>query len=520
MELSRGAGILLHPTSLPGRYEIGDLGPEAYDFADLLAESGQSLWQMLPLGPTGHRNSPYACYSAFAGNTLLISPDQLVSDELLVADEVLTSSPSSSEIDFESARDQKTVLLDKAFARFKNTADPHLTEAFEAFKQKNASWLDDYALFRVLKSANNGAAWNDWEPALASREESPLARAQVEFSEELSAEKFLQFLFFKQWSALKAYCSKQGIKLIGDIPMFVAHDSADVWTNRKQFKLDEDGLPLVVAGVPPDYFSDTGQFWGNPIYNWERMVDDGFQWWIKRFRASLQMFDMVRVDHFRGFAACWEIPAGDKTAERGRWVTAPGRELFESVQEVLGDLPVIAEDLGVITPDVELLRDDFGFPGMRVLQFAFGGDSSNSDLPHNYRRNVVAYTGTHDNNTTVGWFNDVAGKGSTRTPEEVQGERDYCRAYLNTDGAQIHWDFIRAVMASVANTVIIPLQDVLGLGLEARMNVPNSVEGNWMWRVKAGALTDEIVERLGSLTATYGRKTDIQKSAIDYAARR
>ena len=509
MEFPRGAGLLLHPTSLPGRYGIGDLGPEAYAFADFLAEGGQSLWQMLPLGPTGHGDSPYACYSAFAGNTLLISPDLLVIDELLVADEVSEalppSSESSSELNFETAHGLKSDLLDKAFTRFQRTASPHLTEGFDAFKHQNAPWLDDYALFRVLKTANKGAAWHNWEPALVRREGPALARARVELSEELSAEKFFQFLFFKQWGALKAYCSKQGIKLVGDIPIFVAHDSADVWTNRKQFKLDEDGFPLVVAGVPPDYFSSTGQFWGNPIYNWEGMLDDGFQWWVRRFRASLDMFDIVRIDHFRGFAACWEIPAGEKTAERGRWVTAPGRELFESVQKVLGELPVIAEDLGVITPDVDLLRDDFGFPGMRVLQFAFSSDSSNSDLPHNYRRNVVTYTGTHDNNTTVGWFRSVAGEDSTRTAQEADAEREFCKKYLNTNADEIHWDFIRAIYASVANTAIVPLQDVLGLGSEARMNLPNSTEDNWKWRYEAGVLTVEIAERLRGLTELFGR---------------
>jgi 4-alpha-glucanotransferase len=370
--------------------------------------------------------------------------------------------------------------------------------------------LEDYALFRALKTASNGTAWHEWEPSLVKREPSAIARASKDLGEQIQAEKFFQFLFFRQWKALKKYCNEHEIRLIGDIPIFVAHDSADVWTNAEQFKLQSDNLPAMVAGVPPDYFSATGQFWGNPIYKWERMAGDGFKWWINRMRAAFQMFDAVRLDHFRGFAACWEIPAGSKTAEKGSWVEAPGKELFTAIQAELDELPIIAEDLGVITPDVDRLRDEFGFPGMRVLQFAFGSDAENIHLPHNYDSNVVAYTGTHDNTTTVGWFTENAGDG--RTDNEVQAERAFCKEYLNTDGDEIHWDFIRAVLASVANTAIIPLQDVLGLGSGARMNLPNSVEGNWKWRVKANALTDEIVTRLESLTETYGRKTGHTKA--------
>lgn len=507
MEIPRGAGILLHPTSLPGRYAVGDLGPEAYAFADFLTASGQSLWQMLPLGPTGPGNSPYASYSAFAGNTLLISPDELIADGLLNADELPSLPSLQTEVDFESARRLKSDLLEKAHTQFLQTPNPHLVDEFVTFKQRNAEWLDDYALFRVLKNASNGVAWHEWEPQLAKRDELALAHARVEFREQISAEEFEQFFFFKQWDALKAYCHNQKIKLVGDTPMFVAHDSADVWANREQFKLDEDGLPLVVAGVPPDYFSSTGQFWGNPIYNWARMSADGFQWWLKRFRAALEMYDLVRVDHFRGFAASWEIPAGDTTAERGKWVATPGRELFQAVQEAIGELPVIAEDLGVITPDVELLRDDFGFPGMRVLQFAFGKDS-NQDLPHNYKTNVVAYTGTHDNNTTVGWFNETAGEESTQSAKELEAEREFCKEYLKTHGDEIHWDFIRAIYASGANTAIVPLQDVVGLGAEARMNLPNTTENNWTWRYESGVLTRELASRLREMAQLHGRLPD------------
>jgi 4-alpha-glucanotransferase len=411
------------------------------------------------------------------------------------------------QVDFEQVRVSKEALLKKAHARHQDSADTSLRTAFEAFAKENAYWLNNYALFRALKNAKSGAAWHEWEPLLAKREPSALARAREDLREQVNAETFFQFLFFRQWNALKIYCNERGIKLIGDIPIFVAHDSADVWTYSEQFKLNEDGLPLVVAGVPPDYFSETGQFWGNPIYNWERMLADGFKWWICRVGAALRMFDFVRIDHFRGFAACWEIPAGDRTAENGVWVEAPGRALFTSVREAIGELPIIAEDLGVITPDVERLRDEFAFPGMRVLQFAFGSDTKNSDLPHNYHSNVVAYTGTHDNNTAVGWFNSVAGEGSKRTATEIRTERDFCKKYLNTDGVDIHWDFIRAVFASVANTAIVPLQDVLGLGSDARMNLPNTREGNWSWRVKAGALSGEIRRRLRDLTETYGRAT-------------
>jgi 4-alpha-glucanotransferase len=506
MSFPRASGLLLHPTSLPGPFGIGDLGVEAYRFADFLVASGQSLWQVLPLGPTGYGDSPYACYSAFAGNTLLISPQRLF-EEGLLADKDLEEIPSlpSDRIDFELVHKTRDSILDKAFAGHQRSTDSELQSAFETFVAQNSSWLDDYALFRALKSAHGGAAWHEWDQPLVQREPGALARARQTLHDQIEAQKFFQFLFFRQWFALKAYCNERGISLIGDVPIFVAQDSADVWTNPDQFKLDQDGHPIVVAGVPPDYFSTTGQFWGNPIYNWERMLADGFRWWIERVRATLQTVDIARIDHFRGFAACWEIPGGDQTAERGQWVEAPGRELFTAVREALGVLPIIAEDLGVITPDVEKLRDDFGFPGMRILQFGFGGDKKNSDLPHNYHHNVAAYTGTHDNDTTVGWFNSVAGEGSTRTADQINSEREFCMKYLNTDGLEIHWDFIRAVLASVADTALVPLQDLLGLGTEGRMNLPNSTRGNWGWRFDAGALTDAHSERLRDLTDTYGR---------------
>ena len=510
MTTSRSSGILLHPTSLPGRFGVGDLGPEAFRFADFLHTSGQSLWQVLPLGPTGYGDSPYACFSAFAGNTLMISPERLAEDGLLDEDD-LASAPAFEDderVDFQAANELKKRLLEKAFARFRQTTNTQLRAAFESFCRHNSSWLDDYALFRALKDAHGGVAWNEWEPALVRRDDEALARARGQLRDQMEAQKFYQFLFFRQWFALKAYANERGIKLIGDIPIFVAHDSADVWTSPEEFKLDERGVPLVVAGVPPDYFSSTGQLWGNPLYNWERMRANGFRWWIARVAATLQTVDILRIDHFRGFAACWEIPGGDKTAERGRWVEAPGRELFTAIRQALGKLPIIAEDLGVITPDVEALRDDFGFPGMRILQFAFGGDPHNHDLPHNYHRNVVVYTGTHDNDTTVGWFESEAGAGSTRDAAQIEREREFCLKYLQTGGREIHWDFIRAVLASVADTSLIPLQDVLGLGTKARMNLPNSTSGNWAWRYKAGALTGDTGQRLKDLTELYGRKQE------------
>jgi 4-alpha-glucanotransferase len=502
----RSSGILLHPTSLPGNFGIGDLGAAAHAFVDFLAASGQSLWQVLPLGPTGYGDSPYQCFSAFAGNTLLISPEQLVKEGLL-SNSDLAHAPSFSQerVDFGSVIEFKNNLLARAFDNFRRTTDTGLRAGFEGFSQQAASWLDDYALFRALKDAQGGRAWNEWDSSLVRREAGALARAREELREQIDAQKFYQYLFFKQWAALKSYCHAANVQLIGDIPIFVARDSADVWTNPEQFKLDEKGNPLVVAGVPPDYFSATGQLWGNPIYNWERMQADGFQWWLKRVRATLDIFDIVRIDHFRGFAASWEVPGGDQTAERGRWVGVPGRELFTAIKHALGDLPVIAEDLGVITPDVEALRDDFGFPGMRILQFGFGGDPKNIDLPHNYIRNVVVYTGTHDNDTIVGWFKSEAGAGSTRDAAQVERERKFCLDYLDTDGHEIHWAFIRAVLSSVANTALIPLQDLLGLGTEARMNLPASMGGNWSWRYKSEALTIELSARLREMTQLYGR---------------
>lgn len=508
VNFERASGILLHPTSLPGKFGTGDLGPEAFAFADFLAASGQRLWQVLPLGPTGYGDSPYSCFSAFAGNTLMISPERLVDEELLVAKD-LKDAPAFSDdqrVDFGGALGWKNSVLWKAFERFKHTKDAALLNGFNNFCQHSASWLEDYALYRALKNAQSGRAWNEWDAPLARREQAALSEARAELREEIAAQKFYQYLFFKQWFALKTYVNERGIKLIGDIPIFVAYDSADVWTHPSQFKLDERGRPVVVSGVPPDFFSATGQLWGNPIYNWEQMLADNFHWWINRVRATFETVDILRIDHFRGFAACWEVPGGDRTAEHGRWVDAPGRELFTAIRNALGELPIIVEDLGVITPDVESLRDHFNFPGMRILEYGFGGsDSHNLHLPHNYHRRLVVYTGTHDNDTVVGWFESRADDSSTQGDAQVNREREFCLRYLHSDGKEIHWDFVRAALASVADTAIIPLQDALGLGADARMNLPASTGGNWSWRFRSGALTSEVRARLRELAELYGR---------------
>jgi 4-alpha-glucanotransferase len=514
LSFPRASGVLLHPTSLPGDYGVGDLGEEATAFADFLAGAAQTLWQVLPLGPTGYGDSPYQCFSAFAGNALLVSPARLYEDGLL-GESDLDAAPRSppGRVDFGEAIKFKNRLLARAFENFKRAAPHALRPEFEAFRRRESAWLADYALFRALKDARGGAAWNGWEPPLARREEGALARARESLRGETEAHEFSQFLFFRQWAALRDYCAGRGVRIVGDIPIFVAYDSADVWANPQLFKLDAEARPRVVAGVPPDYFSATGQLWGNPIYEWDARRREVIDWWIGRIKATLGMVDVVRVDHFRGFAASWEVPAGERTAERGRWVEAPGRELFAAVARAIPRTPIIAEDLGVITPDVDALRDEFGFPGMRILQFAFGGDETNRDLPHNYHPNVVVYTGTHDNDTTVGWFRSVAGLDSTRDAAQIARERKFCLEYLGTDGAEIHWDFIRAALESVADTAITPLQDVLGLDGRARMNLPASTSGNWAWRYERGALTAGIRERLRKLTELYGRKPASDQAA-------
>jgi 4-alpha-glucanotransferase len=506
MDFPRASGVLLHPTSLPSNYGIGDLGANAYKFVDFLESAKQTYWQVLPLGPTGYGDSPYQCFSAFAGNSNLISPELLVEDGFLT-DEEINQKPEFPEtrIDFGKLYDWKNWILGIAFEKFRRTTSVDLRGKFETFCQAEAAWLDDYALFRAIKKSQDQKLWLEWEALLRLRDDTALNSAKINLNEDVQAQKFQQWIFFRQWNDVKNYANEKGIKIVGDVPIFISLDSSDVWCNPSQFKLDEENRPRVVAGVPPDYFSATGQLWGNPIYNWETMRRDGFKWWIERVKATLKQVDVVRVDHFRGFAAAWEVPGGDKTAVNGKWVNVPGKELFNALENAIGDLPFWAEDLGVITPDVEELRDSFGFPGMRILQFAFGGDPKNHDLPHNYINNSVAYTGTHDNDTTLGWFSSQAGSGSTRDASEITREHDFCLKYLNSDGAEIHWDFIRAVWSSVANSAIVPMQDLLGLGNEARMNLPASTIGNWNWRCKDGDFSEEIAEKLKGLTEIYGR---------------
>jgi 4-alpha-glucanotransferase len=501
----RRSGILLHPTSLPGGHGIGDLGPEAWHFVDFLAATGQTLWQILPLGPTGFGDSPYQCFSAFAGNPLLISLDLLAEHGLLRGRDLDPGSLPEDRVDFGAVLAAKRPLLEKAQGAFEQHARPASREAFEGFCAREAEWLDDFALFMALKDAHGGQPWNTWEEDLVTRDEAALEKARRTHDRALRVARFAQFVFFEQWEAVRARARAWGIRVMGDIPIFVAHDSADVWAHPELFALAADGSPALQAGVPPDYFSATGQLWGNPLYRWEALQRTGYAWWIARFRSTLRQVDRVRLDHFRGFEAYWEVGGREPTAVKGRWVKGPGAALFDAVEKALGPLPVVAENLGVITPEVEALRERYGWPGMAILQFAFGDESPSNDfLPYNYPRNLVVYTGSHDNDTTVGWWTEGVGD-TTRKPEEVEAERGFARRYLGTDGAEIHWDFIRAVLGSVADTVIVPLQDVLGRGSEARMNLPGRPAGNWQWRFRAGDLTEEVRSRLLGLTRAYGR---------------
>ena len=502
----RTAGILLHPTSLPGPYGIGDLGPEAISFLDFLHETGQGLWQVLPLGPTGYGDSPYQCFSAFAGNPLLVSLDRL-RDEGLVSDADLRKRPDfpEREVDFGPVIEFRRPLLAKAFAAFERKAGAGRREALASFAEGHAAWLRDFALFMALKRANGGGAWSTWDRALVNREEAALARARKELAREVREVEFEQWLFFEQWADLRGQARERGIRILGDIPIFVAQDSADVWANPGIFHLAADGRPSFQAGVPPDYFSATGQLWGNPLYRWDALARTGYAWWIDRFRAVLALVDLVRLDHFRGFEAYWEVPGDAETAVDGRWAKGPGAPLFEALRAALGDLPIVAEDLGVITPEVEALRDGFGFPGMAILQFAFGADAHANDfLPHNYPRNKVVYTGTHDNDTVVGWWKAGVGD-STRTADQVEREHERALAYCGGDGSDIHWDFLRTLFVSVADTAVVPLQDVLGAAAEARMNLPGRGSGNWRWRFAAADLTPAVRKRLRAITDGSGR---------------
>jgi 4-alpha-glucanotransferase len=503
----RCSGILLHVTSLPGGHGIGDLGKSAYEFVQFLVDSGQKIWQVLPLSPTGYGDSPYQSFSAFAGNPLLIDLTALQEQGLLAPGDFAGAKDlHRDEVDYVGVSAFKLGLLRKAAGNFiARACEAHRT-AFDTFCRDNADWLDDYALFMACKGAYQGQAWTHWDPAIRRRNPTALTEWRERLKSETDLHKFAQFEFFRQWGKLKTHCNDLGIKIMGDLPIYVAHDSADVWAHPDLFRLDGDSNPTAVAGVPPDYFSATGQLWGNPLYRWDRLAASGYKWWIDRFRASFKMFDMVRLDHFRGFEAYWEVPGGALTAAEGEWVKGPGAELFNAVQAELKELPIVAENLGVITPEVENLRRQFGFPGMSILQFAFGNDPQAPTFrPHNYVHELVAYTGVHDNDTTVGWWTSSGTGDSTRSAGDIRQEREFTRAYLNFEDDPVHWVFIRSVMASIAAVAIAPLQDVLGLGNGARMNLPGTVTGNWRWRYRAEALTKEISERLQMLAVLYDR---------------
>ena len=506
MTFKRASGILLHPTCLPSPLGIGDLGQSAYEFIDFLAKSGQTLWQILPLGPTGYEHSPYIMnFSTFAGNPLLISLEEFVKEELLTADE-LTPLPQTEDVvpnrvNFDRVIPHKTQFLKQAYHRFRESVASQSHPDFEAFCQAKAAWLEDYALFMALLEANDGKPWSQWESAIARREPEALKAQTEALKDSILYHKFLQFKFFEQWSKLRKYANDQGIQIIGDISIYVCHNSSDVWAQPNIFQLDSQTLePAYIAGVPPDYFSATGQLWGNPVYDWDELQRTQFAWWIERFKATLDYADLVRVDHFRGFEAYWRVPGGEETAMNGEWIKAPGVEFFETLRQGLGSLPVLAEDLGIITPPVEQLRDQFEFPGMKILLFAFGGGCENAYLPHNFVKNCLVYTGTHDNDTTLGWWLEKA------TPEEKQHVAQYLGYASPDDIQEVNWDLIRLALSSVANQAIIPLQDILSLDNNSRMNDPSINAGNWRWRYESSELlTSELSDRLLKLTKLYNR---------------
>jgi 4-alpha-glucanotransferase len=496
MQKQRKSGVLMHPTSLPGRYGIGSFNQAAYDWVDFLKRTRQSLWQVLPLGPTGYGDSPYQSFSSFAGNPYLISLEDMAKEGLL-EQAVLAGAPvfPAERVDYGAIYQWKLPTLRRAAAAFQTSATPAQRKEFDGFCAENTDWLDDFALFMALKDAHQGAPWNQWEMDLRSRKAQALKAAAKTLAEAIHNHKYNQWLFYRQWGALKRYANKKNIQIIGDIPIFVAMDSADAWTNPGEFLLDAEYQPTAVAGVPPDYFSETGQLWGNPLYRWKAMKENSYAWWLRRIRAALRLYDIVRVDHFRGFAAYWEVPASEPTAVNGEWVKGPGADFFTVVKRELGDLPIIAEDLGEITPDVIELRNQFALPGMKILQFAFSTDASDKFLPHNYEHNFVVYTGTHDNDTTRGWYRNTA----------TDSERDHFRRYFRTDGHDAAWTMIDAAWCSVADTAIAPLQDLLNLDGEARMNLPGQASGNWGWRFLPGQLTPFLAARLDETTEIYGR---------------
>jgi len=504
MKFNRSSGILLHPTSLPGPYGIGDIGSRAHRWVEFLSGAGCGLWQVLPIGPTGYGDSPYQCFSSFAGNPLLISPDALLKDDLLHPDD-LYDRPCFPEnrVEFGEVIPWKAGVLDRSFIRYQHTQSLQLNTEMEEFQVQNTGWLDDFALFMALKEAHGGAPWHTWEKPLRERQPEALSKVRKQHAVDIQRQIYRQFLFYRQWAKLKCLAHEKNIQIIGDIPIFVAHDSADVWSNPHLFHLDATGMPTFVAGVPPDYFAPTGQLWGNPLYRWDVHAATGYKWWLERIKATLDMVDIIRIDHFRGFAGYWEVPGNAKTAEIGRWVPGPGKDFFRSIRQSLGDLPIIAEDLGVITPDVVELRDTFDLPGMRIFQFAFDSDPEDPFLPHNYPVNCVVYTGTHDNDTVRGWYE--------RVPEK---DKAFYRRYLDRDGSIVSWDMIRGVWSSVAVFGLAPMQDFLNLGNEARMNYPGNPSGNWMWRMSTNTQTPELQAKIKELNYLYSRMNTSSGNAI------
>ena len=492
MHHMRKSGILMHPTAIPGPGGIGSLGKEARDFIDFLHSSNQTLWQVLPLGPTGYSNSPYSCYSAFAGNPLLINLSLIVDEGDLHHRELAENFPPDR-IDYEGVAEHKFALLRLAYGRFIASEDQGRKQEFWSFCD-SSFWLHDFALFMACKEHFRGKVWSQWPSELQRRNIDACCRYSEKLGTLVGEQKYMQWQFSRQWQSLKAYANDHGISVFGDMPIFVAYDSADVWCNQHFFQLDLQGKPHVVAGVPPDYFSKTGQRWGNPLYDWARMAEDNYNWWVSRLRGDLGLYDLVRIDHFRGFEAYWEIPAREKTAVKGQWVKGPGESFFRSVNNALGRLPLIAEDLGVITPEVESLRDLFGLPGMKILQFAFDSGADNPYLPHNYTTQSVVYTGTHDNDTTSGWFSKLPPKQQQRV----------C-AYLRCNPEDIAWEMIRAALSSVSQYAILPMQDLLGLDTAARMNVPGVPGGNWGWRTSCKAFSADLSQRLGEMSRNYNR---------------
>lgn len=489
MAFDRACGTLLHITSLPSRGGIGDLGPEAYRFADFLANSHQHLWQVLPISPAGTGNSPYSATSAFAGNPLLISLERLA-ERGWVQDQQLRSLPESTpHVDYAQVQSAKLPLLQQAAEAFIDRADGSPRHRFNEFCWLNGWWLEDYALFEALRNHHERKSWIEWPADLRRREPVTLDSCRRDLEREITVNRAIQFFFFEQWRSLHRYCAMRGVKLIGDVAIFVNLDSADVWTHPDIFQLDQDLNPINVSGVPPDFFSETGQRWGNPLYRWDVLQQRGYDWWIQRMRWALQQCNIIRLDHFRGFEAYWEIPATEQTAVHGRWVKGPNHDLFHALSAALGDLPFIAEDLGTITPEVDHLRRSFAMPGMRILQFGFGNPGAHIYLPHRYEANTAVYTGTHDNDTTVGWWQTCA------SPEEKQAVESYLRP--NSDG--IHWGFIRAALTSVADLCIIPMQDWLGLDSSCRMNVPSRPDDNWTWRLEQNAVHSNLVSSIAEL---------------------